>query len=113
MTISPEPVDARPERSPGENPERLWRDVVGEQLRGIRRSRGETLQSVAERARVSPQYLSEIERGSKEASSEILAAIGASLDISMVDLTRGAASRLSQPAPASLSIAPRVFALAA
>lgn len=57
----PEPKSARPERS-----ERLWRELVGEQLRGIRRSRSETLQSVARRAGVSPQYVSEIERGIKE-----------------------------------------------
>jgi len=79
-------------------PERLWRHLVGEQLRGIRSSRGESLREVAKRARVSPQYLSEIERGSKEPSSEILAAIGASLDTSLLDLTTGIASRLNETA---------------
>ncbi|THG28720.1 helix-turn-helix domain-containing protein [Naasia lichenicola] len=75
-------------------PERLWRELVGEQLRGIRQSRGDTLRDVADRASVSPQYLSEIERGFKEPSSEILAAIAASLDRTLLDLTTGVADRL-------------------
>lgn len=74
--------------------EPLWRHLVGEQLRGLRHSRGETLQAVARRASVSPQYLSEVERGSKEPSSEMLAAIGASLDTTLLDLTRAVADRL-------------------
>jgi transcriptional regulator with XRE-family HTH domain len=75
-------------------PERLWRHLVGEQLRGIRTERGETLRDVASRAAVSPQYLSEIERGHKEPSSEILAALGESLDTTLLDLTLGVADRL-------------------
>lgn len=81
------------------HPDRLWRELVGEQLRGIRQSRGESLRTVASRARVSPQYLSEIERGSKEPSSEILAAIGGSLDTTMLDLASGIADRLQPSAP--------------
>jgi len=78
--------------------ERLWRHLVGEQLREIRLARGETLRGVGSRAGVSPQYLSEIERGFKEPSSEILAAIGASLDLTLLDLTVGVAERLSETA---------------
>jgi len=85
--------DASQATSPTQ-PERLWRHLVGEQLRGIRTERGETLRSVASRAAVSPQYLSEIERGHKEPSSEILAALGESLDTTLLDLTRGVADRL-------------------
>ena len=81
--------------------ERLWRELVGEQLRGIRGDRGETLRDVAKRAGVSPQYLSEIERGGKEPSSEILAAIGASLDTTLLDLTIGVAERLHESAGSS------------
>ena len=77
------------------NSERLWRHLVGEQLRDIRQERGESLRAVAGRARVSPQYLSEIERGFKEPSSEILAALGDSLDTSLLDLTVGVAERLT------------------
>jgi len=74
--------------------ESLWRELVGDQLRDIRQARGETLRDVASVARVSPQYLSEIERGLKEPSSEILAAIGESLDTTLLDLTVGVARRL-------------------
>ncbi|ROQ41115.1 DNA-binding XRE family transcriptional regulator [Frondihabitans sp. PhB188] len=79
----------------------LWRELVGEQLRGRRESRDESLRSVAKRAGVSPQYLSEVERGIKEPSSEILAAIGASLDASLLDLTAGVARRLHGDAVAA------------
>jgi transcriptional regulator with XRE-family HTH domain len=74
--------------------ESLWRELVGDELRDIRQARGETLRDVASVARVSPQYLSEIERGLKEPSSEILAAIGESLDTTLLDLTVGVARRL-------------------
>jgi len=105
-----------PSRSPGPQiaaprPDRLWRHVVGEELRAIRLDRGESLRAVANRARVSPQYLSEIERGFKEPSSEILAALGASLDTTLLDLTTGVADRLT-PAPAPQP-SPSAFALAA
>ncbi|TAJ46644.1 MAG: XRE family transcriptional regulator [Herbiconiux sp.] len=98
-------------------PERLWRQVVGEELRAIRLDRDESLRTVAMRARVSPQYLSEIERGFKEPSSEILAAIGASLDTSLLDLTTAVADRLAASSGPSRASAARVsaaaFALAA
>ena len=103
--------------SPRPAPERLWRHVVGEELRAVRLDRGESLRTVATRARVSPQYLSEIERGFKEPSSEILAAIGTSLDISLLDLTTAVAERLapsSAPTPAAtLHLSAAAFALAA
>ena len=90
-------------------PERLWRELVGEQLRAVRSARGETLRDVASSARVSPQYLSEIERGLKEPSSEILAAIGESLDTTLLDLTAGVAQRLTD----TRSTAKSAFTLAA
>lgn len=67
---------------------RLWRDVVGAVLRESRRRRGERLTDVADRAGVSPQYLSEVERGRKEASSEVLAAVTDALGLTLADLTR-------------------------
>ncbi|MGD8196049.1 helix-turn-helix domain-containing protein [Herbiconiux sp. P18] len=79
-------------------PKPLWRELVGEQLREVRQSRGETLRGIARRASVSPQYLSEVERGLKEPSSEMLEAIGAALDTSLLDLTTAVAERL-RPAP--------------
>lgn len=81
---------------PTPRPERLWREIVGEELRRIRTERGDTLQVVSKRAGVSPQYISEVERGIKEPSSEMLAAIGGSMDTSLLDLTSGVASRLGQ-----------------
>jgi len=77
-------------------PELLWRDVVGEQLRKRRRHRGDTLQQVARWAGVSPPYLSEMERGRNEPSSEMLAAVAGALDLSLLDLTLGAARRLGE-----------------
>ena len=56
-------------------PEPLWRDVLGDRLRRIRHDRGERLADTADRAGVSPQYLSEMERGLKEPSSEMIAAV--------------------------------------
>ncbi|MGA7149432.1 MAG: helix-turn-helix transcriptional regulator, partial [Microbacterium sp.] len=45
------------------------------------------LADIAERAGVSPQYLSEIERGLKEASSEMIAAVAGALEVTLVELT--------------------------
>ncbi len=67
--------------------EPLWRELVGAQLRRRRQDRGERLTDVAQRAGVSPQYLSEVERGRKEPSSEMLAAMLGALDLTLVDLT--------------------------
>lgn len=68
--------------------------MVGERLRHLRHRRGETLDQTARRAGISPQYLSEIERGVKEPSSEMIAAITGALDITLVDLVSGVADRL-------------------
>jgi transcriptional regulator with XRE-family HTH domain len=68
-------------------PEPLWRNVLGARLRAIRFERGRTLVETAARAAISPQYLSEIERGRKEPSSEMIAAIAGALGVALVDLT--------------------------
>ena len=75
-------------------PEPLWRDVLGERLRRIRHDRGERLADTAERAGVSPQYLSEMERGLKEPSSEMIAAVAGALEITLVDLTAAVVDEL-------------------
>ena len=75
--------------------EPLWRETVGEQLREERSSRSERLADVAGRAGVSTQYLSELERGLKEPSSEVLAALAGALQLSVADLTSRATSRLT------------------
>jgi transcriptional regulator with XRE-family HTH domain len=64
----------------------LLRTTLGEVLRRTRLQQGRTLADVARAAKVSMQYLSEIERGRKEASSEVLAAICDSLETELPDV---------------------------
>lgn len=64
----------------------LLRTTVGEVLRRVRQDQGRTLADVARAARVSMPYLSELERGRKEASSEVLAAVCDALRIELSDL---------------------------
>ncbi|SCK26918.1 Helix-turn-helix domain-containing protein [Streptomyces sp. WMMB 322] len=66
--------------------EPLWRHVVGGVLRGERLGQRRTLKDVAEAARISMPYLSEVERGRKEASSEVLAAAAQALGLSLADV---------------------------
>ena len=79
----------RPNRKPeGADPvEPLWRTAAGAALRQARYRRGQTLTQVAARAGISVQYLSEVERGRKEPSSEILAAVAGALDLTLAELT--------------------------
>lgn len=78
--------------------EPLWREVLGSRLRALRADRGETLAQTAERAGISPQYLSEVERGRKEPSSEMIAALAGALDVAVADLMAGAAEDLRRAA---------------
>jgi transcriptional regulator with XRE-family HTH domain len=71
----------------GTAPEPLWREVLGSRLRALRADRDETLAQTAERAGISPQYLSEIERGRKEPSSEMIAALAGALGTTLAELT--------------------------
>lgn len=64
----------------------LLREAIGDSLRRTRVSQSRTLREVSSSARVSLGYLSEIERGRKEASSELLAAICDALDVEIADL---------------------------
>lgn len=66
----------------------VLRQHVGDQLRRQRQSRGLTLRQVSANARVSLGYLSEVERGQKEASSELLASICGALDLPVSQLLR-------------------------
>lgn len=75
-------------------PALLWREALGAELRRCRAVRGESLASVAARAGLSGQYLSEIERGRKEASSEVLAALGRAYGMSLSAVLRAVATRL-------------------
>jgi transcriptional regulator with XRE-family HTH domain len=64
----------------------LLRRVLGDTLRGRRLRQRRTLREVSGAARVSLGYLSEVERGQKEASSELLASICEALDVKMSDV---------------------------
>ena len=66
----------------------LLRRVIGEVLRSIRVNQSRTLREVSKVAQVSLGYLSEVERGQKEASSELLAAICGALRIPLSELLR-------------------------
>jgi transcriptional regulator with XRE-family HTH domain len=68
----------------------LLREVYGRLLRRLRQRQGRTLAEVAAEAGVSMAYLSEIERGLKEPSSEILAAVCGALDSTVVQLVGAA-----------------------
>ncbi|MGN9792281.1 helix-turn-helix domain-containing protein [Streptomyces sp. OZ13] len=81
--VAPAPDGPAPARAPGEP---LWREVVGGVLRRERLAQERTLKDVADAARISVPYLSELERGRKEASSEILAAAAHALGLGLADL---------------------------
>ncbi|MCX5599522.1 helix-turn-helix transcriptional regulator [Streptomyces phaeochromogenes] len=76
----------------------MWRDVVGDVLRRERLAQERTLKDVADAARISMPYLSELERGRKEASSEVLAAAAHALGLGLADLLALAHGRLARPA---------------
>ncbi|CAM5649709.1 MULTISPECIES: helix-turn-helix domain-containing protein [Streptomyces] len=82
------PAPVRPDAPDGEPAPRepLWRDLVGEVLRRERQAQERTLKDVADAARISLPYLSEVERGRKEASSEVLAAAAHALGLGLGDL---------------------------
>jgi transcriptional regulator with XRE-family HTH domain len=75
-------------------PDPLWREAVGRELRATRTAAGRTLDDVARRAGVSGQYLSEIERGRKDPSSEMLGAVSGALGLALVDLVTRVGRRL-------------------
>lgn len=90
--------------------------MLGEQLRRLRHEHEETLGETASKAGVSPQYLSEVERGLKEPSSEMIAAIAGALETTLIDLTSSVADELrgaSAPASAAVSAGRGTFSLAA
>lgn len=72
----------------------LMRELLGESLRELRTSANLTLREVSGKARVSLGYLSEIERGQKEASSELLNAVCGALDVPLADVLRLVAGRI-------------------
>ncbi|MFD8498158.1 helix-turn-helix domain-containing protein [Amycolatopsis sp. NPDC059657] len=83
-----------PKRAPA--PEPLWREALGRNLRATREEQGDRLVDIAERAGISPQYLSEIERGRKEPSSEMIAAVAGALGVGLADLLADIAGDVRQ-----------------
>jgi transcriptional regulator with XRE-family HTH domain len=72
------------------------RDLIGASLRRRRQAQGRTLRDVAQAAGVSLTYLSEVERGLKEASSEVLAAVCAALGVVLSELLFEVAEALAR-----------------
>jgi transcriptional regulator with XRE-family HTH domain len=73
----------------------VLRTLLGEALRTTRLRQERTLREVSSAARVSLGYLSEVERGQKEASSELLAAICRALGVKLSDVLREVSETLS------------------
>ena len=73
----------------------LFRRLLGEVLRAHRVEQGRTLRQLSADARVSLGYVSEIERGRKEASSELLAAICGALDVPLSEVLLGVADAVA------------------
>jgi predicted transcriptional regulator len=74
----------------------LMRRELGDVLREHRQARGLTLRGLSALAAVSPGYLSEIERGTKEASSELLASVCAALGVPLSDVLATLSVRVAE-----------------
>ena len=87
----------------------LMRELMGEILRAERVGQKQTLRQVAAQAGISLGYLSEVERGQKEASSELLAAICQALELPLSSLLSSVSDRMAvaetQFAPVEMSAA--------
>jgi transcriptional regulator with XRE-family HTH domain len=81
----------------------LLREVIGDVLRRARTEQGRTLREVSDSARVSLGYLSEVERGRKEASSELLSAICGALDVPLSRVLADAGDEMAREEHAALS----------
>ena len=107
------PPVAQPQEPLEQEP--LWREALGQRLRALRLAQRETLSETAGRAGISPQYLSEVERGRKEPSSEMIAALAGALGTTLIGLTEQVAGELrrQQGIGASRASGPVMLALAA
>src|ERR687890_51926 len=92
-----------PRREP---PMILLRRLLGDVLRRQRQRQGRTLREVSSSARVSLGYLSEVERGQKEASSELLSAICDALEVRMSEVMREVSDDLALAELASEPVRP-------
>jgi hypothetical protein len=87
--------DYSAEKPEKEVPMILVRQEIGDVLRDFRLQKGRTLRQVASKASVALGYLSEVERGQKEASSEILASVAEALDTPISVIMREVGDRLA------------------
>jgi transcriptional regulator with XRE-family HTH domain len=89
--------------------------VLGQRLRALRLQQQETISETAGRAGISPQYLSEVERGRKEPSSEMIAALAGALGTTLSGLTEQVAGdlRRRQDVASSRASGPVMLRLAA
>lgn len=81
----------------------VLRQVVGETLRGLRLRQRRTLREISGSARVSLGYLSEVERGQKEPSSELLAAICGALDVELSEVFQEVSNTLRREEKVALT----------
>lgn len=85
----------------------LLRDALGDTLRDARTRQNRTLRDVSTAANVSLGYLSEVERGRKEASSELLASICDALDVELHDVLSSVSQTMQSSRPAVEKVAVR------
>jgi transcriptional regulator with XRE-family HTH domain len=101
--LSRDPLSRDPLSREPLSQEPLWREVLGQRLRALRQEQRETLTETAGRAGISPQYLSEVERGRKEPSSEMIAALAGALGTTLIQLTEQVAGDLRRQQVISLA----------
>ena len=70
----------------------IWRQLLGEELRAQRTSQGRSLRDISAHANVALGYLSELERGHKEVSSELLASICSALNVGVSEILHNVAN---------------------
>ena len=100
VVAEPSGVAPRPQLVPDPvpTPAVLFRHALGAVLRGERAAQGRTLQQVARESRVSVAFVSEVERGMKQPSSEVLAALSTALHLSLSEVVSRSADLLRVPA---------------
>src|SRR5260370_42054020 len=103
----PQQPQPQPQPQPQGPQEPLWREVLGQRLRALRQEHQETLAETAGRAGLSPQYLSEVERGRKEPSGEMIAAPAGALGTTLTGLTEQDATDLLRQQAHAQARAPR------
>jgi transcriptional regulator with XRE-family HTH domain len=82
----------------------LLREELGEVLREARTSQGRTLRQVSSEASISLGYLSELERGEKEASSELLASVCTALGVPLSGVLAEVATRMARAEEAAAPV---------